>query len=116
MQVPSVSAAAKAGLLPTRRGLAGNIILGDVIVGVGDSTVSHCSANQLFFLMTKSAVVATQLALSFLSSCVVSEQIKNAGELSKVLDNYQVGDDITVKVYRNDQVVELPFTLEESQL
>jgi hypothetical protein len=39
-QVPGTSAAAKAGLKPTRRGLAGNIVLGDVIVAVGESLVS----------------------------------------------------------------------------
>jgi S1-C subfamily serine protease len=40
LSVPGTSAAAKAGLKPTRRGLAGNIVLGDVIVAVGESLVS----------------------------------------------------------------------------
>ena len=41
-------AGAKAGLIPTRRGLAGNIVLGDIIVGVNSTLVSksHC-----FFLL-----------------------------------------------------------------
>lgn len=39
-QVPDKSAAAKAGIIATRRGLTGNILLGDVIVGVGETTVS----------------------------------------------------------------------------
>lgn len=40
LQVPDRSAAAKAGLVATRRGLAGNIMLGDIIVAVGDTSVS----------------------------------------------------------------------------
>lgn len=40
-QVPGNSLAAKAGLVPTTRGFAGNIVLGDVIVGVDNKTVSY---------------------------------------------------------------------------
>jgi hypothetical protein len=40
LQVPDRSAAAKAGLIATRRGLAGNILLGDIIIAVGETTVS----------------------------------------------------------------------------
>ncbi|WCJ25730.1 Protease Do-like 8 chloroplastic [Euphorbia peplus] len=39
MQVPGNSLAAKAGLLPTTRGFAGNIILGDVITAVNNMPV-----------------------------------------------------------------------------
>ncbi|XP_074576815.1 protease Do-like 8, chloroplastic [Curcuma longa] len=39
LQVPGNSVAAQAGLLPTTRGLAGNIVLGDVIVAVNDKPV-----------------------------------------------------------------------------
>eukprot|EP00271_Cylindrocystis_brebissonii_P023439 TRINITY_DN9721_c0_g2_i1.p1 TRINITY_DN9721_c0_g2~~TRINITY_DN9721_c0_g2_i1.p1 ORF type:complete len:481 (-),score=55.33 TRINITY_DN9721_c0_g2_i1:410-1852(-) len=39
LAVPQGSAAARAGLLPTRRGLAGNITLGDVIVALGERQV-----------------------------------------------------------------------------
>jgi S1-C subfamily serine protease len=78
LSVPGTSAAAKAGLKPTRRGLAGNIVLGDVIVAVGESL------------------------------------IMNSAELAKVLDGYQVGDQVVLKVQRDDSLVELPFTLEES--
>ncbi|KAJ8480489.1 hypothetical protein OPV22_024216 [Ensete ventricosum] len=39
LQIPENSVAAKAGLLPTTRGLAGNIVLGDVIVAVDDKPV-----------------------------------------------------------------------------
>lgn len=39
-QIPSNSVAAQAGLIPTTRGLAGNIVLGDVIVAVNDKPVS----------------------------------------------------------------------------
>jgi len=78
LSVPDRSAAAKAGLVATRRGLAGNILLGDVIVAVGETTV------------------------------------KNPQELAKALDSFQVGDQILLKVQRNDKVQELPLTLEES--
>lgn len=39
LQIPSNSVAAQAGLIPTTRGLAGNIVLGDVIVAVNDKPV-----------------------------------------------------------------------------
>ncbi|KAJ4707462.1 Protease Do-like 8, chloroplastic [Melia azedarach] len=39
LQVPGNSAAAKVGLLPTTRGFAGNIILGDIIVAVNNKPV-----------------------------------------------------------------------------
>lgn len=78
LTVPDKSAAAKAGIIATRRGLTGNILLGDVIVGVGETTV------------------------------------KNPQELTKALDSYQVGDQILLKVQRNDQIQVLPLTLEES--
>ncbi|KAJ8775043.1 hypothetical protein K2173_020047 [Erythroxylum novogranatense] len=39
--VPGNSLAAKAGILPTRRGFAGKIILGDIIVGVDDRPVKN---------------------------------------------------------------------------
>ena len=44
LQVAEKGAGAKAGLIPTRRGLAGNIVLGDIIVGVNGALVSksHC--------------------------------------------------------------------------
>ena len=44
LQVAEKGAGAKAGLIPTRRGLAGNIVLGDIIVGVNGAPVSknHC--------------------------------------------------------------------------
>lgn len=41
LQVPANSVAAKAGILPTTRGFAGNIVLGDVIVAVDDKPVSY---------------------------------------------------------------------------
>ncbi|KAL6135645.1 hypothetical protein ACLB2K_067872 [Fragaria x ananassa] len=41
LQVPKNSVAAKAGLLPTTRGFAGNIVLGDVIVGVNNKPVKN---------------------------------------------------------------------------
>ncbi|KAM5581418.1 protease Do-like 8, chloroplastic [Rosa sericea] len=41
LQVPKNSVAAKAGLLPTTRGFAGNIVLGDVVVGVNNKPVKN---------------------------------------------------------------------------
>ncbi|XP_015879414.3 protease Do-like 8, chloroplastic [Ziziphus jujuba] len=41
LQVPGNSLAAKAGLLPTMRGFAGNIILGDIIVAVDNKPVKN---------------------------------------------------------------------------
>ncbi|GLJ49989.1 hypothetical protein SUGI_1063150, partial [Cryptomeria japonica] len=58
LSVPGESAAANSGLIPTKRGFAGKIILGDVIIGVANSP------------------------------------IKNATELSKVLEDYSVGDKV----------------------
>ncbi|GFP96284.1 protease Do-like 8 chloroplastic [Phtheirospermum japonicum] len=39
LQVPGVSLAAKAGLRPTTRGFAGNIVLGDIILAVDDKPI-----------------------------------------------------------------------------
>ncbi|PPS14103.1 hypothetical protein GOBAR_AA06485 [Gossypium barbadense] len=43
LQVPSNGLAAKAGLLPTTRGFAGNLILGDIILAVDNKLVSFLS-------------------------------------------------------------------------
>lgn len=80
LSVPENSAAAKAGMIPTKRGFAGKIILGDVIVSIDNHT------------------------------------IKNVSYLSKILDDYVVGDKVVLKVERINGVVEIPITLEESIL
>lgn len=80
LSVPENSAAAKAGMIPTKRGFAGKIILGDVIVSIDNHT------------------------------------IKNVSYLSKILDDYVVGDKVVLKVQRINGVVEIPITLEESIL
>lgn len=77
MQVPGNSLAAKAGLLPTTRGFAGNIILGDIILAVD------------------------------------SKPVKSKAELSKVLDDYNVGDKVILKVQRGSETLEVPVNLEE---
>ncbi|PIN24491.1 Serine protease [Handroanthus impetiginosus] len=41
LQVPKDSLAAKAGLLPTTRGFAGNIVLGDIILAVDDKPIRN---------------------------------------------------------------------------
>eukprot|EP00252_Welwitschia_mirabilis_P020799 TRINITY_DN5177_c0_g1_i1.p1 TRINITY_DN5177_c0_g1~~TRINITY_DN5177_c0_g1_i1.p1 ORF type:complete len:472 (+),score=86.14 TRINITY_DN5177_c0_g1_i1:170-1585(+) len=78
LSVPQNSAAAKSGLSSTRRGFAGSIVLGDVIIGLDD------------------------------------HPIKNGVELSKILEDYNVGDRVTLKVQRGNDVMEIPLTLEES--
>lgn len=77
LQVPGNSLAAKAGLLPTTRGFAGKIVLGDIIVAVDNIPV------------------------------------KNKAELYKALDDYNVGDQVTLKIQRGSENLELPVTLEE---
>ncbi|WOL20286.1 protease Do-like 8, chloroplastic isoform X2 [Canna indica] len=78
LQVPGNSVAAQSGLLPTTRGLAGNIVLGDVIVAVDDKPV------------------------------------RSRAELLKVLDEYNVGDTVLLKIQRGSQNIELPLVLEET--
>ncbi|BBH00322.1 Trypsin family protein with PDZ domain [Prunus dulcis] len=77
LQVPANSVAAKAGILPTTRGFAGNIVLGDIIVAVDDKPV------------------------------------KSKAEFNRVLDEYNVGDKVTLKIQRSSENLELPITLEE---
>ncbi|XP_042496591.1 protease Do-like 8, chloroplastic isoform X1 [Macadamia integrifolia] len=79
LQVPGSSLAAKAGLLPTTRGFAGNIVLGDIIVAVDNKPV------------------------------------KSKAELSKVLDNYNVGEKVLLKIQRGTENLGLPITLEEEK-
>uniref|UniRef100_A0A9I9DRC5 PDZ domain-containing protein n=1 Tax=Cucumis melo TaxID=3656 RepID=A0A9I9DRC5_CUCME len=79
LQVPANSPAAKAGLLPTTRGFAGNIVLGDIIAAIDNKPV------------------------------------KNKAELYKLLDEYNAGDKIILKIKRGGQTLELPLILEESQ-
>ncbi|XP_057982181.1 protease Do-like 8, chloroplastic [Malania oleifera] len=77
LQVPGNSLAAKAGLLPTTRGFAGSIVVGDIIVAVD------------------------------------KKPVRNKEELSKVLDDYNVGDKILLKIQRGSGSLELPIMLEE---
>ncbi|KAL1824526.1 hypothetical protein ACET3Z_011304 [Daucus carota] len=77
LQVPENSLAAKAGLLPTTRGFAGNIVLGDIITAVDDKPV------------------------------------RSKAELYKVLDDYSVGNIITLKIQRGSENLEVPIVLEE---
>ncbi|KAK3413376.1 hypothetical protein EUGRSUZ_I01939 [Eucalyptus grandis] len=77
LKVPVNGIAAKVGLLPTTRGFAGNIVLGDIIVAVD------------------------------------SKPVKSKAELEKVLDDYTVGDKVTLKIQRASEYLELPIPLEE---
>ncbi|KAK1383644.1 Trypsin family protein with PDZ domain [Heracleum sosnowskyi] len=77
LQVPENSLAAKAGLLPTTRGFAGNIVLGDIITAVDNKPV------------------------------------RSKAELYKVLDDYSVGNKITLKIQRGSENLEVPIVLEE---
>ncbi|GMH26968.1 hypothetical protein Nepgr_028811 [Nepenthes gracilis] len=76
LQVPRNSLAAKAGLLSTTRGFAGNIMLGDIIVSVD------------------------------------SKPVRSKAELYKVLDDYNVGDRVILKIHRGSEILELPINLE----
>nr|CBW45783.1 ORW1943Ba0077G13.11 [Oryza rufipogon] len=71
LQVPGGSAAAKAGLVPTSRGFAGNIVLGDVIVAVD------------------------------------GKPIKGKSDLSRVLDDYGVGDKVSLTIQRGAETLEM---------
>ncbi|CAO2035321.1 unnamed protein product [Urochloa humidicola] len=77
LKVPGGSAAAKAGLAPTGRGFAGNIVLGDIIVAVD------------------------------------GKPVKGKSDLLRVLDDYGVGDQVTLTVRRGNETLELlrPETL-----
>ncbi|XP_009376263.1 protease Do-like 8, chloroplastic [Pyrus x bretschneideri] len=77
LQVPKNSVAAKAGLIPTTRGFAGNIVLGDIIVAVDDKPV------------------------------------KSKAEFNRVFDEYNVGDQVILKIQRSSEKLEIPITLEE---
>ncbi|KAJ8430360.1 hypothetical protein Cgig2_005406 [Carnegiea gigantea] len=78
LQVPANSLAAKAGLHPTTRGLAGNIVLGDIIAAVN------------------------------------GKPVRNKAELVKVLDEYNVGDEVILKIQRGSETLEVPIKLEET--
>ncbi|KAI3931257.1 hypothetical protein MKX01_040174 [Papaver californicum] len=78
LQVPRNSPEAKAGLVSTSRGFAGNIVLGDIIVAVDDKPV------------------------------------RNKAELSKVLDDYSVGDKVLLKIQRGSENLEVSLVLGET--
>ncbi|KAM3361376.1 protease Do-like 8, chloroplastic [Capsicum galapagoense] len=75
--VPGNSLAAKAGLRPTTRGFAGNIVLGDIIEAVDDKPV------------------------------------RSKADLYKALDNYNIGDEVRLKIRRGNENLELSIALEE---
>ncbi|KAJ4823932.1 Protease Do-like 8, chloroplastic [Turnera subulata] len=77
LQIPGNSVAANVGLLPTTRGFAGSIVLGDIIVAVDNKPV------------------------------------KSKADLDRVLDEYNVGDKVTLKIQRGSENLELPIILEE---
>jgi hypothetical protein len=56
--VPANSQAAKAGLLPTKRGFAGNIILGDIITSVDNKPVSIIFLFAAFFFLYLRAYIS----------------------------------------------------------
>nr|XP_016508142.1 PREDICTED: protease Do-like 8, chloroplastic [Nicotiana tabacum] len=77
LQVPGNSLAAKAGLLPTTRGFAGNIVLGDIIEAVD------------------------------------GKPVRSKADLYKALDNYNIGDEVRLKIRRGNENMELSIALEE---
>ncbi|KAK9266983.1 hypothetical protein L1049_003430 [Liquidambar formosana] len=56
------SLASKAGLLPTTRGFAGNIILRDIIIAVDNKPVSYFLLQLFFFLFMHSTLVVELLS------------------------------------------------------
>lgn len=80
LKVPPGSAVAKAGLVPTGRGFAGNIILGDVIVAVD------------------------------------GKPIKGKSDLLRVLDDYGVGDTVTLTIRRGTETIPVALSLEDASV
>ncbi|XP_066347476.1 protease Do-like 8, chloroplastic [Miscanthus floridulus] len=80
LKVPGGSAAAKAGLAPTGRGFAGNIVLGDIIVAVD------------------------------------GKPVKGKSDLLRVLDDYGVGDQVTLTIRRGSETLEATLPLEEANI
>ncbi|KAL6650846.1 hypothetical protein ACP70R_009771 [Stipagrostis hirtigluma subsp. patula] len=80
LKVPGDTAAAKAGLAPTSRGFAGNIVLGDIIVAVD------------------------------------GKPIKGKSDLLRVLDDYGVGDQVTLTIQRGAETLEVTLPLEEARV
>uniref|UniRef100_A0A453C4V6 PDZ domain-containing protein n=1 Tax=Aegilops tauschii subsp. strangulata TaxID=200361 RepID=A0A453C4V6_AEGTS len=80
LKVPPGSAVAKAGLVPTGRGFAGNIILGDVIVAVD------------------------------------GKPIKGKSDLLRVLDDYGVGDTVTLTIRRGAETIPIALSLEDLEV
>lgn len=73
------SAADRAGIQPTKRSRFGDIVLGDVIVGINDDAITKY------------------------------------GDLILALEKYKPGQEITVKVMRDEKEVELQLTLDEAR-
>ena len=108
------SAAAKAGLLPTRRALSG-IVAGDTIVRIDSKpvakpgmTYSCCAQSPDHFPLCAAGGQSDTMAVSC-GYC--------AGDLALALDDYKVGDTVMLKVQRgagDPQVLlsqRLPFLL-----
>lgn len=80
LKVPGGSAAAKAGLAPTSRGFAGNIVLGDIVVAVD------------------------------------GKPVKGKSDLLRVLDDYGVGDQVSLTIRRGSETLEATLPLEEADM
>ena len=107
MQVAGNSLAAKAGLLPTTRGFTGNIVLGDVIVAIDGNPV------RISFLYTCFLFFGPLDSHNHRHHNLI-EQIRNKAELLKVLDDYNIGDKVLLKIQRGSDILELPLVLEET--
>ncbi|KAH9618622.1 hypothetical protein KSS87_000924 [Heliosperma pusillum] len=112
LQVPVNSLAAKAGLHPTTRGFAGNIVLGDIIAEV-DSKPVH--------LVLDTAAQTSRWSLRIFSLVAayndevrVQFTVKSKAELIKVLDEYSVGDEVMLKIIRGSESFDIPIILEET--
>lgn len=90
LQVPAGSLAAKAGLLPTARGFAGNIVLGDIIVAVDNNSVSFLSLKLFSFLfMHSTLLLLLRCKINSLHIIDVKLSFKNVLYIQKSLDHNQ---------------------------
>ncbi|GJN27385.1 hypothetical protein PR202_gb15405 [Eleusine coracana subsp. coracana] len=150
LKVTGGSAAAQAGLTPTGRGFAGNIILGDIIVAVDGKPVKKkrpypvlrapalcgvwgrvsaagltpacamrgdrgSNPGPVGYRRLLRSCYSYKTLPTFLATCLL-EQIKGKSDLLRVLDDYNVGDQVTLTVQRGAETLEVALPLEEESV
>lgn len=83
-------------------------MLGDIIVAVDDKPVSTMN-----LLRKNKKIILKFWFLVLLRFWVFFNQVKNKAELMKILDEYSVGDKVTLKIKRGNEDLELKISLEE---